>query len=309
MDHLDSLFETRLNRRTAMKGMLAASAAAVLTSRGIGALAYGNQSVADYPELVIIATEYALDIPATTSGGWTRLTLDNQGLMDHHVMFMRVNDGSTLEELEAALLEPAFEPTFTVSTSVGGPFAAPGGRGSVIAELQPGSYVLICVIPDEAGMPHYALGMQAVLNVTEGDGTGEAPASDATIELMEMQFHNLAAEFPSGPQVWKVDNIGGAIHEMVVVKLAPGFGVDEARALLLTPPEATPMDHDTATPTGDAAQAPFVVVGGVAPMSPHQTNYAEFDFEQGDYLAICFVPDSEGVPHMVLGMLMPFTVA
>jgi hypothetical protein len=309
MNRRESLFDTRINRRTTIKGVLAAGAGAMLAAPAFRAVAHGSQSAATaYPELVIVATEYALQIPATIEGGWTRLVLDNQGMMEHHVMFMRVNDDATLEDLEAALLEPAFEPMFAVSTSLGGPFAAPGARGSVILDLLPGTYVLICVIPDAAGVPHFALGMQAVLEVSAAVA-GEAPAADATVELMEMMFHNLPTEVAAGPQVWKVDNIGGAVHEMVVAKLAPGLAFEQAQAMLLSSPEATPMDHGEATPAGEIAEAPIVIVGGAAPMSPHQTNYAEFDFVPSDYLVICFVPDATGAPHAALGMIMPFTVS
>lgn len=309
MHRAESLFETRLNRRTTIQGMVAVTVAGLLAGPGTAAFARRNQSATDYPELVIVATEYAFDGPATFESGWTRLTLDNQGVMDHHAMFMRVNDAATLADLEAALLEPAFEPMFAVSTSLGGPSAAPGASASVIINLQAGTYVLICAIPDAAGVPHYALGMQAALEVTEGTATSEAPAADSNVELMEMQFHNLASEFAPGPQIWQVDNTGGAVHELVVAKLAPGITFEAAQAMLLAPAEATPMDHTEGTPAGDMAGPPFTFVAGTAPMSQHHVNYVEFDFEPAEYLAVCFVPDGTGAPHLALGMIMPFTVA
>lgn len=310
MDRVESLFETRLSRRTTIKGLLAATAVGTAARAVPGAFAHGQQPDATaYPELIVVGTEYAFDLPATVEGGWTRLTLDNQGAMEHHAMFMRVNDDATLADLEAALLEPAFEPMFTVATSLGGPSAAPGASESVIINLLPGTYVVICVIPDTAGVPHYALGMQAVLEVTEGTANQEAPVADSSVELMEMQFHNLASEFAAGPQIWHVENIGGAVHELVVAKLAPGITSEAAQAMLLAPAEATPMDHTEGTPTGDLEGPPFTFVAGAAPMSPHQVNYVEFDFEPAEYLAICFVPDATGAPHMALGMIMPFTVA
>ncbi|MDQ3227130.1 MAG: hypothetical protein M3Q50_10935 [Chloroflexota bacterium] len=137
MNTVESVFGIRLTRRTAMKGLLAASAAGAFAAHGIGAFAQdATPGVSDYPEVVIVGTEFAFDMPASVAGGWTRITLDNQGAaMDHHAMLMRVNDGSTYEDLGAALQSGDFGAIFAVSTSVGGPMAGPGGTASVIAAL------------------------------------------------------------------------------------------------------------------------------------------------------------------------------
>jgi uncharacterized cupredoxin-like copper-binding protein len=307
----ESLFGTRLTRRKAIQGALAVSAAGALGLRGLPALAHqATPAEGDYPELVIVATEYAFDLPTTVESGFTRLTLDNQGAMDHHAMFMRVNDDASVEDVQAALMEPAFDPVFAVSASIGGPSAAPGASGSVIADLLPGQYVLICAIPDDAGVPHYALGMQAVLEVTEGASTSAAPAAVAKVELMEMMFHGLGAEVAAGPQVWEVANVGAAIHEMIVLQMAPGITFDQVQEMILTPPEATPMDHAEEATPAEMGPPPVMSVGGVAPMNPEFTNYALFDFAPGEYFMICFVPDqATGAPHAALGMIAPFTVA
>jgi hypothetical protein len=310
MNSVASVFGTRLSRRTAMKGMLAASAAGMFVMRGgIGAFA---QDAASYPEVVITATEYAFDMPATIESGWIRVTMDNQGMMDHHAMLMRVNDDATLEDLQAALLEPAFEPMFAVSASVGGPIAGPGVAASVIVDLEPGQYIAICVIPDDAGVPHYALGMQATFEVTEGAAAAEAPATALSVELMEMMFHGVPAEVAAGPQVWEVSNPGAQLHELFVGQLMPGVTFDQLSENMFAPPsDATTMaGMDHATPGAAPAGPPFTGVGGVAPMNSGHTNYAVFNLQPGEHFMICFVPDSEtGAPHAVLGMMMGFTVA
>ncbi|MDQ3657429.1 MAG: hypothetical protein M3457_20430 [Chloroflexota bacterium] len=308
---VESAFGTRLSRRTAMKGILAASAAGAFAVRGgIGAFAQDATPAGAYPEVVIVATEYAFDIPATIKGGWTTVTLDNQGMMDHHAMLMRVNDGSTIDDLAAALQGPDFGAVFGVSASVGGPMAGPGGRGSVIANLEPGQYMAICVIPDDQGVPHYALGMAEAFDVTESVVAAEAPVADARIELVEMMFHGTPAEIAAGPALWEVANIGVQLHEMFVAQLAPGVTFEQVSAMLLTPPEATPEGMDHASPEAAMMAPPFTNVGGVAPMNPGYTNYAPFEFAAGEYFAVCFVPDPEsGASHAALGMIMGFTVA
>ncbi len=308
---LDSLFGTQLTRRAALRGAVAAGIAGALVTRGgVGAFAQEATPDGDYPEVVITSTEFAFDMPATVESGWTKVTLDNQGAMDHHAMLMRVNDGSTPEDLGAALQTGDFGAIFAVSTSVGGPMTGPGGRSSVIADLAAGQYMAICVIPDENGVPHVALGMLAAFEVTEAAATAEAPAADVTVELVEMMFHGAPAEAVAGPAVWEVTNIGAQIHEMFVARLSPGVTFEQVSGMLLAPPEATPMgDMDHASPEA-AAGPPFTNVGGVAPMSPGNTNYMELELVAGDHFAICFVPDTEtGAPHAALGMIMPFTVA
>ncbi len=311
MSTVESVFGTRLSRRTAMKGLLAASAAGAFAAHGIGAFAQeAAPGGSEYPEVVIVGTEFAFDMPATVEGGWTRITLDNQNAaMDHHAMLMRVNDGSTLEDLGAALQSGDFGAIFAVSTSVGGPMAGPGGMGTVIANLEPGQYMAICVIPDDQGVPHAALGMVAEFEVTEAV-EAEAPVADARIELMEMMFHGTPEEIAAGPAVWEVENLGVQLHEMFVAQIAPGFTYEQVSGMLLTPPDATPEGMDHASPEAAMMAPPFTSVGGVAPMSTGYTNYVPFDFAPGEYFAICFVPDPEsGAPHAALGMIMGFTVA
>jgi hypothetical protein len=306
----DAIFGSRFSRRTAMKGAVAAGVAGVLGLRGLEALA--SQADAAYPEVTIVSTEYAFDMPATVESGLTRVILDNTGgAMGHHAILLRVNDDATLADLEAALLEPSFEPIFAVAASIGGPSAGPGGTESVILDLTSGSYIAICAIPDEQGVPHYALGMQATFEVTDSGAATEAPETVATVQLMEMMFHGLeATTFAAGPQVWTVENVGAQIHELVVLRLAEGVTFEQFQEMMMAPPEASPMpEMDHASPAAEMAP-PVTEAGGIAPMSPGFTNYVELDLQAGDHVAICFVPDPEtGAPHFALGMVMPFTVA
>lgn len=306
-DRLVSMFESRLSRRVVMQRAAVAGAGAALALSGGGFALAGHQGHdAEYPELVIVAKEMSFDVAETFEGGVVKLTLDNQGEMDHHAMFMRVNDDATLEDLQAALETPDFGAVFAVSTSHGGPMVGPGLKGSVIVDLPAGAYVLICAIPDETGMPHYQMGMQAVVEVTTpAAATALAPEADATIELMEMMFHGLEADFAAGPVTLEVVSAGAAIHEMAVLQLAEGFTSDMLMEMLFAPPSATPE----AAPA-QQGPPPITNIGGVAPMNPGFTNFLPLELTAGEYVAICFVPDTEtGAPHAALGMVMPFIVA
>jgi uncharacterized cupredoxin-like copper-binding protein len=306
-DRLVSLRDSRLSRRVVLQRAAVAGAVLAVGSGSRFALAGQQaQDSAAYPEIVVVAKEMSFDVPETAEGGIVRLTFDNQGEMDHHAMFLRVNDDATLEDLQAALATPDFGAAFAVSTSHGGPMAGPGMKASVIVDLPEGTYVLICAIPGPDGMPHYQMGMQAVLEVTTPAAvTAEAPVADATVELMEMMFHGLAPEFAAGPVTLEVVNAGAAIHEMLVMQLAEGFTGDMFMEMVMAPPSATPE-----AAMAEQGPPPFANIGGVAPMNPGFTNYVPLELTAGEYVAICFVPDTEtGAPHAALGMVMPFVVA
>jgi len=311
------MLDNRLTRRAALCGASAVGIAAALGAHGTGwAGAQTGSPVAastieDYPEVVITASEYHLDLPASIPAGLTRLTLKNEGTVLHHAMFMRVNEGSTLAELQAALMAPDFGPIFAASTSLGGPEVDPGLQASTIVELQPGQYMVICVIPDADGTPHYMMGMQAAVEVTAATGAEPEPAADETIELTEFTFGSLPRQVAPGRQLWAVTNAGEQPHEFLVLQLAPGVSFDDALRILDQNHAITPEAGSPATPEAAAAGGPppFAFIGGAAPMSARQTNWAVLDLEGGEHFAVCFLPDpATGAPHFALGMIMPLTV-
>jgi hypothetical protein len=307
---------SRISRRTALGGIgaLGAAVALGLDSRGRAVDQSGTPGAAltteDYPEVVITASEYRFDLPASIPAGLTRVTLKNEGAEGHDAMFMRVNDGATLAQLQAALTTPDFGPIFAASTSFGGPEVDAGLQATTIVDLAPGQYMVICVIPDDDGMPHYLMGMQAPLEVTEAAATMARPAAETTVELVEFGFDAMPTHVAPGQQVWEVSNVGEQIHELLIMRQAPGVSFDDVRTMLEIAPAATPEALVEATPAAaEAAGPPFAIIAGAAPMSPGQTNWLVLDLEAGEHFAICFLPDPDtGAPHFALGMIMPFTV-
>ena len=270
-----------------------------------------------FPDLMITAVEYKFDMPATAEAGWTHVYLDNQGMMDHHAMFLRPHDGMTIEDVQAALETGDFGELLATAMSAGGPNVGPMHKASVAMNLEAGQYLVICAVPDEEGIPHFAHGMQAVLEVTEGSDAGTAPETDASVGLVDMAFEGLPTDATAGTHVWEVANKGNQVHEMVVFRLAEGLSIDQAIQMFMeAPAEASPesspvVDQTAASPAAEAPQGPppFENIGGLAPMSPEGMNYAVLDLQAGDYIAVCFVPDAEtGAPHFAMGMIAGFTV-
>ncbi|HET7093318.1 MAG TPA: hypothetical protein VFI22_07570, partial [Thermomicrobiales bacterium] len=299
------------------KGIGGATALALAT-RGTGlagaqvATPMASPAAVDYPELLVTAVDDAFGLPSRTQGGWTRITLRNAGTPEHHAMFMRLNDGVTADDFTKAAQGPDLGALFGMSTSIGGPGSISAGEeASVILDLKPGNYVVICTIPNPDGTPHYQMGMLQPLTVSAAAQALPEPTADGAVALLDFHFMGIPETVAAGPHVWKVTNPGKQPHELMVARLAPGLDVQTIMGMLEAPPAspaagmATPMAE--ASPMAGAP--PFVGVAGVAPMSPGETNWMPFDLEAGDYLALCFVPDpATGKPHFALGMVMPFTI-
>ncbi len=317
-DRFSQMLDTRFTRRTVIQTAGAMGVSGVIASHGLRlARAQDAQDPFEYPDLAIIAVDYAFEMPASVEAGWTHVTMDNQGMMEHHAMFLRPNEGSTIEDVQGVLETGDFGALFATATAVGGPNVGPGHQASVAMNLEAGQYLLICAIPNDEGIPHFALGMQAVLNVTDRTGDGTPPEADATVNLVEMAFEGLPTDATAGTHVWEVADTGTQLHELVILQLAEGVTIDQAIQIFSEPPpSASPVaspvvDQAVASPAaGPPPGPPFAAIGGVAPLSPGESNYAVLDLAVGDYIAICFVPDAEtGAPHFAMGMIAGFSVS
>lgn len=319
---VESTDRPSMSRRVALKGAGTASLV-VFAARGslLDASAQDATPAAagDYPTVAFTAKDFEfLDLPASIPAGLTRLSMIQEGPSDHHAMFMRLNDGVTADDFMSALQSGDFGAILGAAVSLGGPNA--GGIGStinVVVDLTPGQYMAVCLIPDEeTGMPHAAMGMISVLEVTTPTTEAQVapPEIQGAIDLVDFSFEGLPAELPAGPHTWAITDSGEQLHEFVIYQQAPGVPYSVIESIFLAPPEATPTGIE-ATPEAMASPKasgppPFTAIGGVAPMNPGVTNYLEVELDSGDYFAICFIPDFEtGAPHFALGMIKPFTVA
>lgn len=310
--------DTMFTRRRVV--ISAATLAAAVTA-GTSLVRVASAQDTDYPELLVTAIDYAFEMPSTFEGGFSRITMVNQGMMDHHVIFFKMNDGVTHEEVLEVFGGGDFGAVMQMVSVYGGVGCGPGHTSSVIAFLDPGDYLAICMIPDPDGVPHFVHGMYMPVTITDVTSTLEAPATDGTISLVDMTFEGLPTELAAGPHTWDVTNNGPQLHEIVLLQLVPGLNLDQLMQMMEGGPggeaSASPAaDHDAgheASPAAAASPAggpPFQVVGGTAPMGVGAVNYLEMDLDPATYVAICFVPDAAtGMPHFMMGMASEFTVA
>lgn len=134
----------------------------------------GDENESDLPEadIEIVGTDdgsgssYAFQAPASVEAGELNIRLSNEGTEGHEVGLVRVPDGTTVEQLLGVFSGETEPPPGFDAVSLGGVQGIdPGASQIATLDLEPGSYVLLCGIPNAEGVPHAFLGMARALTV------------------------------------------------------------------------------------------------------------------------------------------------
>jgi hypothetical protein len=262
----------------------------------VSATAAGSPASAVEPRVVTVtATDYKLDLPAAIPAGVVTLKLVNHGQELHQAQLVRLDDGKTAADFEAAMKRPGPPPTW--AKFVGGPNGvAPRQETTSTSALAPGHYVALCLIPGPDEVPHLMKGMIQPFEVTAGTGPtgGELPAAQDTVKLLDYSFQ-LSRPFTPGARTILVENAGPQPHELVLVRLSPG---------------KTLQDFGTWATTGQMkGPPPAMPVGGVGVMEQGGRGQFAVELTPGEYGLICFVPDAkDGKLHLMHGMMEQFKV-
>ncbi len=130
-----------------------------------------------------------------------------------------------------------------------------------------------------------------------------APAAEKVTPaaMPEVEFHSSEYAF-AGPDTvapgWttiKLVNDGSHDHHMILAQLDAG---------------KTAQDMMTFFQENAAADPQWVKWRGASnSVSPGNTNTSMVNLTPGNYVTLCFIPDSAGVPHMAHGMVKEFVVA
>lgn len=272
-----------------MRKILPAGVAAAIV---LGALAVLMLDTgAAVPTTVLTATDFAIDGPTTVRAGVQRIGVENDGAQVHHVQLMRLADGKSMDDFEAAMAESEAALFAMVEMTGGVGQLDPGASDVTVADLAPGSYVMMCFLPDPAdGAPHFAKGMVSELTVLAEENPAVAPEVDGDITL-----DDFSVELPEGfdgKGTFAVTNDGEQIHEANLVKLDEGATLED----LLTAENPFSLD------------LPVQRVGGIQAFNTGGSGTVELDLAPGKYAWICWVPDETGTPHVALGMVAEFEV-
>jgi hypothetical protein len=128
-----------------------------------GVSALPVQVPADAANIKVTLDEYSFSLsPGRTTATTVVLNGTNNGDEDHEILVLRLERGVSSETL---VRNPG--PGFPDGVSfIGQQTIAPNEQGQlVLVDLAPGSYVLVCLLPDSDGTPHLALGMRARFRV------------------------------------------------------------------------------------------------------------------------------------------------
>lgn len=248
-------------------------------------------SGAEGQSVVVTATDYAFDAPATIPAGLTTFRLVNRGKELHHMVLIKMPAGKSLEDLAKETKGEVPPPWIQFD---GGPNAVdPGAETSVTQLVEPGHYALVCVIPSPDGKPHMMKGMARILDVTgPAAAAAAAPPTDVTLKLADYSFVT-SKPLTAGPHVIRVENAGPQPHEIVLLRLAPGKSAQDFVNWAMKP----------------AGPPPASAVGGVSPMDQGRSASMQVNLTPGEYAFICFIPDAkDGKPHLAHGMIQQIRV-
>jgi uncharacterized cupredoxin-like copper-binding protein len=147
--------------------------------------------------------------------------------------------------------------------------------------------------------PTHTAAEHTMVDTAGGDATGN------TLHITERDYEfQVEGELTAGSVSIAVENLGSEIHEIGMARLVDGHTVEEVRAALET---AAGEDEDPLVGLVDEDSAIDELGGIQAPGTAYTISGT--GIEAGEYVLICFIPNSEGVLHAQLGMVSGFTIA
>ncbi len=125
-----------------------------------------------------------------------------------------------------------------------------------------------------------------------------APAAPATPTALTITAKDYSFVMPDtvapGVTTVRIQNSGKELHQVQLFRLDSAKTVQDLMALLQQ---------------GEAAFPAWLVgVGGPNATMPGQETDATVSLSAGQYVALCFIPSPDGMPHVAKGMMHPLTV-
>jgi hypothetical protein len=281
-------------RQTVLASCLVALAVPVLAAQQAQPRAARTGSTSG-TELVIIATDHAFQAPDQVDAGLVNVRLFNRGKEMHHVIVIKVDRLDRISQLSDYLRKNDWNVPWM--TPMGGPEAVvSGGVSSATMVLEPGRYILACVVSSPTThRQHFMDGMIRELSVVKPPGgpvAARLPAAEVTLKMYEWNF-DLDGPLFAGRRTIRVENTGKFEHQVWLVRLLPGKSVEQAMRWAEYP----------------EGPAPFDPVGGTTGLGPGRSVNLSVDLMAGDYALLCtlFNPLSKKT-HSAHGMVKPIRV-
>ncbi len=241
----------------------------------------------------VVGTDYAFTLPATIRPGRTTLHFTNRGKVRHELNVSRLRKGVTIDSLLASR-NAGRSVKDLIDGPVGVLFAEPEGRSESGLTFDAGDgerYAVVCIFRDSAeAKRHYELGMYAVITVA-GDGDPAAPQIAADTVVATDYAFSYARDLSPGAHTFVMRNAGKQRHELAVMLLRKGVGLDSLMKV---------------TSAGGDADALMEGSFGLLHAESGQTTLGGMTIEmipEREYVIACFFRDRPGEPeHVDLGM-------
>jgi hypothetical protein len=264
------------------------------TAAKAGATASAPAAAATPNMVSFTAKEFSFAGPDTIPAGLTMFHLTDAGQQLHHVQLIKLQDGKTFADYQAAVKDMKGPPPAWAVPYGGVNPPAPGATTTAMQVVEPGNYAVVCFVEGPDHVPHMAKGMMRPLTVTpSANANTTEPAADVTLTLSDYTFA-LSKPLAAGKQMIKVENAAAQPHEVLLVQLAPGKTIEDVGKWVFDmkgPPPGKP-------------------IGGIPAFVPGKHSFFEADLAPGDYGMICFVPDAkDGKPHVQHGMMKQFKIS
>jgi hypothetical protein len=260
------------------------------------------------PSVVDLSVDgHTFHAPDTLEAGWITFRFANNGDDIHYAHIVRLESGRTAQEVLDAYAEAirTSAPRPTSLTRFGGPGgAAPGDTSNVTEYLEPGRYVWLCPIEDNAGHPHFSKGEFTTFIVRAPDsGAAERaapPTSTASIFLEDYSFA-LDSMLPRGQQTIRVRNTGAQGHDLVMMKLAPGKTAEDVARSMNPERARRPGQKDEPAEPLETLIRPGG--GGIAAIHPGMEAFFTTNLTPGEYVLVCMATAPDGRSHIEHGMV------
>jgi plastocyanin len=110
----------------------------------------------------VTAREYSFDMPDSVKAGRTSFVLSNKGQEAHVMAIVKLKEGAILDQV----LQSDDEAQDLVETEWSSDIAASGEEEALTFDVTPGTYGVVCFIPNAQGQPHVMLGMHKEFTVS-----------------------------------------------------------------------------------------------------------------------------------------------
>lgn len=263
------------------------------TAAKAGAAASAPAAAAAPNMVSFTAKEFSFEGPDTIPAGLTMFHLTDAGKELHHVQLVKLEEGKTFADYQAASKDMKGPPPAWAVPYGGVNPPAPGATTTAMQVLEPGNYAVVCFVEGPDHVPHMAKGMMRPLTVTpSANANTTEPTADVTLTLSDYTF-TLSKPLVAGKQLIKVENGAAQPHEVVLIQLAPGKTIEDVGKWVFDmkgPPPGKP-------------------IGGIPAFVKGKDSFFQADLTPGEYGMICFVPDAkDGKPHVQHGMKTQFKV-